>query len=186
MSSVRGPWRFGASQGNELSFLLSVENSRNGRRRSRLPAQHSLETFFDQLFAHPVDHGCAGCQSINDLVVAPSFAGFRDPPLTRSAPSEAPCRAAPFLDQRRKLFPFALAQPQIASVVRVTTKATQQILANWLTRTTRAFALELAVLFLFRFGFLQGASCLRYSRRNTIRRSPCRKAQAQAAGNYAE
>src|SRR5271157_5483402 len=51
--------RLGTSQGNQLGFLLAIENSGNGRRRSWLAAQYSLEAFFHQLFAHPVNHGCA-------------------------------------------------------------------------------------------------------------------------------
>jgi len=63
------------------------QNPSNGRHRARLAAQHGLEAFFHQLFAHPVNHGWAGFQSFDDPVVAPPFASFRDiGPSTRSAP----------------------------------------------------------------------------------------------------
>src|SRR5258705_10876550 len=39
---------------------------------------NSLEAFFHQLFAHPVNHGWACFQSFDDPVVAPPFASFRD------------------------------------------------------------------------------------------------------------
>ena len=35
----------------QLGFLLAIEDSGNGRRRSWLATQHSLEAFFHQLFA---------------------------------------------------------------------------------------------------------------------------------------
>ena len=45
---------------------------------ARLAAQHSLEAFFHQLLARPVNHGRTGLQSLDDPAVAPPFAGFRD------------------------------------------------------------------------------------------------------------
>jgi hypothetical protein len=104
--------RLGTSQGNQLGFLLAVENPGNGWRRSWLAAQHSLDAFFPQLFAHPVNHRCAGLQGLDDLVVAPSFAGFRDVRLLQDPRlHQALRRAAPFPDQRCKLFTIVVAQP---------------------------------------------------------------------------
>ena len=48
MSSVAALGRFGTSQGNQLGFLLAIENFGNGRRRSWLATRHSLEAFFHQ------------------------------------------------------------------------------------------------------------------------------------------
>ncbi len=45
--------RFGTSQGNQLGFLLAIEDSANGWRRSWLATQHSLEAFFHQLTSPP-------------------------------------------------------------------------------------------------------------------------------------
>ena len=104
--------RFGTSQGNQLGFLLAIENSGNGRRRSWLATQHSLEAFFHQLFADPVNHGCAGLQGLDDLVVAPSFAGFRGVRLQQNPRLHQPLRrAASFPGQCRKLLTFLAAQP---------------------------------------------------------------------------
>ena len=60
------------------AYLSRRQKSSNGRHRARLAAQHGLEAFFHQLFAHPINHGWAGFQSFNDPVVAPPFASFRD------------------------------------------------------------------------------------------------------------
>src|SRR6266566_4301142 len=65
--------RLGTGQGNQLGLLLAVKNPSNGRHRARLAAQHGLEAFFHQLFAHPVNHGWAGFQSFDDPVVALPF-----------------------------------------------------------------------------------------------------------------
>src|SRR5262249_14369360 len=66
--------RLGTGQGDQLGLLLAVKNPSNGRHRARLAAQHGLEAFFHQLFAHPVNHGWAGFQSFDDPVVTPPFA----------------------------------------------------------------------------------------------------------------
>src|SRR5262249_32384213 len=75
--------RLGTGQGNQLGLLLAVKNPSNARHRARLAAQHGLEAFFHQLFAHPINHGWAGFQSFDDPVVAPPFASFRDKFLCR-------------------------------------------------------------------------------------------------------
>ena len=121
---------------------------RNRRRRALLAAQHSLEAFFHQLLAHPVDHGCAGLQSLDDLAVTPPFAGFRDIGLQQYPRLQQPLRRAAFLSgsalqavrvPRRSTaqhisLPRISFAAMIASVARVATKANHQILSNWLKR----------------------------------------------------
>src|SRR5262249_40630618 len=69
----------GLEQAKAISLAsFTVKNPSNRRHRARLAAQHGLETFFHQLFAHPINHGWAGFQSFDDPVVAPPFASFRD------------------------------------------------------------------------------------------------------------
>src|ERR1700674_3813766 len=63
--------RLGTS-GNQFGFLLAIENPRNGRHRALLAAQYRLKALFHQLLAHPVNHGCASLQSLNDPAVTPS------------------------------------------------------------------------------------------------------------------
>src|SRR5438876_4107080 len=105
--------RLGTGQGNQLGLLLAVKNPSNGRHRARLAAQHRLEAFFHQLFAHPVNHGWAGFQSFDDPVVAPSFASFRDIGLQQDPRLQYPARRAlSFPNQRFKPFAFLAAQPQ--------------------------------------------------------------------------
>ena len=43
---------------------------------ARLAAQHSLEAFFHQLLARPVNHGRTGLQSLDDPAVAPPGKDF--------------------------------------------------------------------------------------------------------------
>ena len=137
-----------------LASFSPSKNSGNGRRRSWLATQHSLEAFFHQLFADPVNHGCAGLQGLDDLVVAPSFAGFRGVRLQQNPRLHQPLRrAASFPGQCRKLLTFLAAQPHNIFLYdnfpcshdrlrrSVATKANHQILSNWLKRTTRWFRL---------------------------------------------
>src|SRR5256712_7536991 len=91
--------RLGTGQGNQLGLLLAVKNSSNGRHRARLAAQHGLEAFFHQLFAHPVNHGWAGFQSFDDPVVAPPFASFRDIGLQQDPAPSAPGAPGSFLSE---------------------------------------------------------------------------------------
>ena len=141
----------GSEQAKAIS-LASFSPSKisgNGRRRSWLATQHSLEAFFHQLFADPVNHGCAGLQGLDDLVVAPSFAGFRGVRLQQNPRLHQPLRrAASFPGQCRKLLTFLAAQPHNIFLYdnfpcshdrlrrSVATKANHQILSNWLKRTT--------------------------------------------------
>ena len=102
----------GTGQGNQLGLLLAVENPSDGRHRARLAAQHSLEAFFHQLLARPVNHGRTGLQSFDDPVVTPPFAGFRDIGLQQDPRLQYPSRRALSLpDQRFKPFAFLAAQP---------------------------------------------------------------------------
>src|SRR6202045_231751 len=102
----------GTGQGNQLGLLLAVENPSDGGHRARLAAQHSLEAFFHQLLARPVNHGWTGLQSFDDPVVAPPFAGFRDIGLQQDPRLQYPSRRAlSFPDQRFKPFAFLAAQP---------------------------------------------------------------------------
>src|SRR6267378_2119175 len=57
--------RFGTSQRNQFGFLLAVKNPRNRRCRPLFATQHSLEAFFHQLLADPVNHRCAGLQRLD-------------------------------------------------------------------------------------------------------------------------
>src|SRR5215510_1924795 len=43
-----------------------VENGRNRRGRTLLAAQYRFQALFHQLLAHPVNHGWAGIQSLDD------------------------------------------------------------------------------------------------------------------------
>ena len=144
--------RFGTSQGNQFGFLLAVKNPRNRRRRPLLAAQHRLEAFFHQLLAHPVNHGCAGLQSLDDPAVTPAFTGFRDIGLQQYPRLQQPLRRAlSFPDQRFKPLAFLAAQPHNILLYRnllrshdclrrhvVATKANHKIiLSNWLKRATR-------------------------------------------------
>src|SRR5271155_4267714 len=61
---------------------------------ARLAAQHSLEAFFHQLLARPVNHGRTGLQSLDDPAVAPPFAGFRDIGLQQDPRLQYPPRWA--------------------------------------------------------------------------------------------
>ena len=104
--------RLRASQGNQLGFLLAVEDPRNRRRRPLLAAQHSLEAFFHKLLAHPVNHGNAGVQSPDDPAVTPAFTGFRDIGLQQYPRLQQPLRwALSFSYQRFELLAFLAAQP---------------------------------------------------------------------------
>src|SRR6267143_5732891 len=104
--------RLGTGQGNQLGLLLAVKNPSNGRHRARLAAQHGLEAFFHQLFAHPVNHGWACFQSFDDPVVAPPFASFRDIGLQQDPRLQYPARRAlSFPNQGFKPFAFLAAQP---------------------------------------------------------------------------
>lgn len=66
-----------AGQGDEPRFRLAVENRRDRRRHALLAAEHGVEPFFHQLLANPIDHRDARIQSLDDLAVAPAFAGLR-------------------------------------------------------------------------------------------------------------
>src|SRR6516225_6164274 len=91
--------------------LQTAGKAREGH-RARLAAQHGLEAFFHQLFAHPVNHGWAGFQSFDDPVVAPPFASFRDIGLQQDPRLQYPARRAlSFPKQRFKPFAFLAAQP---------------------------------------------------------------------------
>src|ERR1700690_570962 len=61
--------RLGTSQGNQFGFFLTVENPCNRRRRPLLTAEPRLEAFLRQLLPHPVNHGCAGLQRLDDPAV---------------------------------------------------------------------------------------------------------------------
>ena len=151
MAATNALLAFGSEQAKAIS-LASFSPSKisgNGRRRSWLATQHSLEAFFHQLFADPVNHGCAGLQGLDDLVVAPSFAGFRGVRLQQNPRLHQPLRrAASFPGQCRKLLTFLAAQPHNIFLYdnfpcshdrlrrSVATKANHQILSNWLKRTT--------------------------------------------------
>jgi hypothetical protein len=43
-----------------------------------LAAQHGFEALFHKLLAHPVNHGHAGFESLDDPAVTPPFTSFRD------------------------------------------------------------------------------------------------------------
>ncbi len=104
----------GSEQARAIS-LASFSPSKipgNARRGAWLAAQHGLDAVFHQLLAHPVNHRCAGCQSRDDLVVAPSFAGFRDVGRQQNPRlQQALRRVAPFPDQCFKQRTLAAAQP---------------------------------------------------------------------------
>jgi len=70
--------RFGTSQGDQLGLFLAVENARHRRCRALFAAQNRLEPFFHQLLAHPVDHGWAGIQGLDDPAITPTLTGLRD------------------------------------------------------------------------------------------------------------
>src|ERR1019366_9015995 len=96
------PW-LGTSQGNQFGFLLAVKNPRNRRRRPLLAAQHRLEAFLRQLLPHPVNHRCAGVQSLDNPAVTPAFTGFRDIGLQQYSRLQQPLgRALAFPYQRLK------------------------------------------------------------------------------------
>jgi hypothetical protein len=69
-----------------------------------LAAQHRLKALFRQLLAHPVNHGNAGLQSLDDPAVTPPFTGFRDIGLQQNPRIQQPLRRAlSFPDQRLEL-----------------------------------------------------------------------------------
>src|SRR5882672_11129320 len=104
--------RFGASQGNQLGFLLAIKNPCNRRRCPLLAAQHSLETFLSQLLPHSVNHGNAGVESLDDPAVTPAFTGFRDIGLQQYSRLQQPLSWALALSyQRLKPLAFLDAQP---------------------------------------------------------------------------
>src|SRR5260370_23930973 len=104
--------RLGTSQGNQFGFLLAVKNPRNRWRRPLLAAQYGLEAFLHQLPAHPVNHGWAGLQRLDDLAVTPAFTGFRRIGLQQYPRLKKPLgRALSFSYQRFKPFAFRAAQP---------------------------------------------------------------------------
>ena len=112
MPSVRGPWDVGNNP--RQSAWLPSRRRKSWERQAPLviAAQQSLDAFFPQLLAHPVNHRCAGFQGLDDLVVAPSFADFRDVRLLQDPRlHQALRRAFSFPDQRCQLFTFAAAQP---------------------------------------------------------------------------
>src|SRR5271166_6875296 len=104
--------RFGARQGDQLGFLLAVENTLHGWRLALFAVQNRLEALLYQLLAHAVDHGRAGVQGRDDLVVAPSWPCLRDIGLQQDARLQHPSRR-PFSlsDQFLKLLAFLAAQP---------------------------------------------------------------------------
>ena len=99
--------RFGARQGDQLGFLLAVENRSNGRCHAPFAAQHRFEALFHQLLAYPVDHGHTGVRGLDDPAVAPAFAGLRDiEPSTECAPSTAVSPGSFLADQRVQMLAF--------------------------------------------------------------------------------
>jgi hypothetical protein len=111
--------RFGTSQGNQLGFLLAVENPRNRRRRPLLAAQHRLKAFLHQLPAHPVNHRCAGLQRLDDPAVTPAFTRFRDIGLQQNPRlQQALRRVLSFPQQRCKPLAFLATQPHNISLYR--------------------------------------------------------------------
>src|SRR5882762_2354758 len=143
--------RFGTSQGNQFGFLLAVKNPRNRRRRSLLAAQYRLEAFLHQLLAHPVNHGCAGLQRLDDPAITPPFTGLRDIGLQQYPRlQQALCRALSFPQQRFESLAFLATQPHNIFLYRnllrshdrlrrrVATKANHRIKipSTWLKRAT--------------------------------------------------
>src|SRR6476660_8904345 len=85
---------------------------RNRRCRPLLAAQHRLEALFHQLFPHPVNHGNAGVQSLDNPAVTPAFTGFRDIGLQQYPRLEQLLsRALAFPYQRLKLLALLATQP---------------------------------------------------------------------------
>jgi hypothetical protein len=104
--------RFGTSQRNQFGLFLAVKNPCNRRCRPLLAAQHSLEAFFHQLLADPVNHRCAGLQRLDDPVVTPAFAGLRHIGLQQYPCLQQPLRRAlAFSYQPFELLAFLTAQP---------------------------------------------------------------------------
>jgi hypothetical protein len=96
--------RLGARQGDQLGFLLAVENRSNGRCHAPFAAQHRFEALFHQLLAYPVDHGRTGVQGLDDPAVASAFACLRDIGLQQNARLQQPLRRAlSFADQRLQM-----------------------------------------------------------------------------------
>ena len=69
---------------NRASFSPSKIRRREGA-EGALRAQHRREPVLHPLLAHPVDHGNAGLQSLDDPAVAPPFAVFRNVGLQQDA-----------------------------------------------------------------------------------------------------
>jgi hypothetical protein len=104
--------RLGTSQRDQFCFFLSVKNPGNRRCRPLLAAQHSLEAFFHQLLPHPVNHGCAGLQRLDDPVVTPAFTGFGNVGLQQYPRLQQALRRALALSyQRFEMLAFLAAQP---------------------------------------------------------------------------
>src|SRR4029453_7567118 len=137
---------------DQLGLLLAVEYERHGRRLALLAAQNRCEALFHQLPADPIDHGRAGIQRRDDLVVTPPFAVIRNVGLQQNADlQQPPCRAFALPDQRLKLSALFGAQPHNVLLYRNLLpshdrlprqcrrgQANQQILSNWLKRATRS------------------------------------------------
>ena len=103
--------RLGAGQSDQPGLLLAVERAApaGAARALRLDGR---EPFFHQLLAHPINHGNAGLQSLDDPAVAPTFAGFRDVGLQQDARLQKPLRRALALaDHRVELLTLFRAQP---------------------------------------------------------------------------
>jgi hypothetical protein len=131
------------SQGNQFGLFLAVKNPGNRRRCSLLAAQHRLEAFLRQLLPHPVNHGNAGVQSLDNPTIAPAFTGFRHTsafnnirafsircaglfPVRTSASN---CSRSSPLSRTAYLFTEISFVAMIVSVARVATKANHQIIA---------------------------------------------------------
>src|SRR5207248_8980288 len=106
------PRRLGTGQRNELGFFLAIENLRNGRGCANLAAQDRLEALLHQLLAYPVNHRCAGLQSLDDPAVAPAFSRFGDISLQQDPRFQLLLgRTLPLADQLQQPSALFLAQP---------------------------------------------------------------------------
>src|SRR5664279_3495980 len=73
---------------------------------------HIGQALFHQLLAHPVNHGHAGFESLDDPAVTPPFTSFRDIGLQQYPRLQQLLRwALSFPNQRFQSFAFLAAQP---------------------------------------------------------------------------
>src|SRR6476620_6119801 len=111
-SSARVTWAAWNKPAQSVWLPSSIKNPSNPRCRLLLATQHSLEAFLRQLLSHPVNHGNAGVQSLDDPAVTPTCTGFRGIGLQQYSRLQQPLRRAlAFPYQRFKLFALLAAQP---------------------------------------------------------------------------